>query len=192
MFRVLTAFVAFVAFSTSTWADESSMGSEKPHLFSSQSAVVSAMVEAINHETREVTIKRADGEVVSFIASEEARNLDQVNPGDIVLAELVQTMSIQVMAGEGAAPAQGEMTSMARTDKGEMPGLAALSSRVVTATVEDINLEMNTFKLKGPNGEVKEYKARDPENLKKADVGDLVVITFTEAVAITVEKAEAQ
>ena len=59
---------------------------------------------------------------------------------------------------------------------------------MITATVEEINLENNTFKLKGPSGEVQEYVARDPENLKKAEVGDLVVITYTEAVAISVEK----
>ena len=49
-------------------------------------------------------------------------------------------------------------------------------------------MENGTFKLKGPSGEVKEYVARDPENLKKAVVGDLVVITYTEAVAISVQK----
>ena len=54
--------------------------------------------------------------------------------------------------------------------------------------VEEINLEDNTFKLKGPSGEVKQYAARNPENLKKAEVGDLVVITYTDSVAITVEK----
>ena len=47
---------------------------------------------------------------------------------------------------------------------------------VITATVEEINIEANTFKLKGPAGEIREYEARDPENLKKAEVGDLVVI----------------
>ena len=67
--------------------------------------------------------------------------------------------------------------------------MAAIDSVVVTATVEEINIEANTFKLKGPSGEIKEYEARNPENLKKAEVGDLVVITYTEAVAITVEKA---
>ncbi len=192
MLRAVAVVIAFVALSTVAWADESPVATEKPHLFTSQTAVVSAMVEAINYETREVTIKRSDGEVVSFIASEEARNLDQVNPGDIVVAELVQTLSIDVVAGDGAAPAEGEMSGMARTEEGEMPGLAALNTKVVTASVEDINLEMNTFKLKGPDGEVREYTARDPENLRKAEVGDMVIITVTEAVAINVEKAEVE
>jgi hypothetical protein len=70
-----------------------------------------------------------------------------------------------------------------------MPGMAAMDATVITAVVEEINLAANTFKLRGPSGEIKEYEARDPENLKKAAVGDLVVITYTEAVALSVEKA---
>ena len=73
-----------------------------------------------------------------------------------------------------------------------MPALTAIDALVVTATVEEINIEANTFKLKGPSGEIKEYEARNPENLKKAEVGDLVVITYTEAVAISVEKTSAE
>jgi hypothetical protein len=34
---------------------------------------------------------------------------------------------------------------------------------------------------------VNEYVARNPENLKRAEVGDLVIITVTEAIAMTVE-----
>jgi len=38
-----------------------------------------------------------------------------------------------------------------------MPGVAAMDTTVVVSTVEEINLETNTFKLKGPDGVVTEY-----------------------------------
>ena len=79
-----------------------------------------------------------------------------------------------------------------KVEKGEMPGMVAVDSQIVTATVEEINLEANTFKLKGPDGTINEFTARDPENLKRAAVGDLVVITTTEAVAISVEEGAAE
>jgi len=63
---------------------------------------------------------------------------------------------------------------------------------VVSAIVEEINIEANTFKLRGPSGAIKEYEAQNPENLKKAEVGDIVVITYTEAIALTVEKTTAE
>jgi len=65
-----------------------------------------------------------------------------------------------------------------------------MDSVVITATVEEINLGTNTFKLKGPQANVQEYTARNPDNLKKAAVGDLVVIIKTQIITLTVEKAE--
>lgn len=161
---------------------------DRPSFHASQSMMVNAVVEAINHETREVTLKRSDGEVISFVASEEARNLPQVSVGDIVNAEYVQSVSIEVVANEGYEPEQGEMEAVARAKEGEMPGMAAINTQVATATVEEINIEANTFKLKGVDGTVNEYVARNPDNLKRAKVGDLVIMTVTNAVAITVEE----
>jgi hypothetical protein len=149
---------------------------DRPSFHASQSMMVNAVVQAINHETREVTLKRSDGEIIEFVASEEARNLPQVSVGDIVNAE-----------EEGYEPEQGEIAAAARTEAGEMPGFAAIDTQVATATVEEINIEANTFKLKGVDGTVNEYTARNPDNLKRAKVGDLVIMTVTNAVAITVE-----
>jgi hypothetical protein len=171
-------------------ADEEAM-LDRPSFSASQSMTISAVVEAIDHETRVVTVRKPDGEALTFTASDEARNLDQVEVGDVLIAEYIESVSINVMANEGMEADAAEVSAMARTKKGEMPGFAAMDATVVTATVEEINLEMNTFKLKGPDGTVNEYVARNPENLKRAAVGDLVVITVTEALAITVEEQPA-
>jgi len=192
MNKVLILFIVLLLTSPTCWSEEPAPVTDKPSLSTSQTVVVTAQVEAINHETREVTLRGPEGNIVSFVASEEARNLNQVQVGDTVIAEYKQDLSIQVVAGDGTAPGAGELSAMTRTAEGEMPGLAAVNTTVVSATVEEINLEANTFKLKGPNGVVNEYVARDPENLKKAAVGDLVVITYTEAIAIAVQKTEAE
>jgi len=188
MYKTLALLTALLLIATPCWSDESAPASDKPSIHTSQTAILTAVVEAINHETREVTLRGPEGNTVSFVASEEARNLDQVSVGDIVMAEYEQSLSIEVFANDGSAPSSGELSAEGRAEKGEMPGAIAVNAQVITATVEEINIENNTFKLKGPSGEVQEYIARDPENLKKAEVGDLVVITYTEAVAISVEK----
>lgn len=189
MYKALILMIALVLVSSPCWSDEHATAAEKPSLFTSQTAVLSAVVEAINHETREVTLRGPEGNTATFVVNEEAQNLDQVNVGDVVITEYEQTMSIEVLANDGSEASAGALSAEARPEKGESPGLTAIDAVVVTATVEEINLENNTFKLKGPAGEIREYEARNPENLKKADVGDLVVITFTDAVAITVEKS---
>lgn len=189
MLKSLTL-IAMLLLASLCWSMEPAAATDKPSMSTTHTVVVTATVEAINHETREVTLRGPQGGSRTFIASEEARNLDQVGVGDIVVAEYVQNLSIEVFADDGTEAGMGEIGAMSRSEKGEMPALTALDALVVTATVEEINLEANTFKLKGPSGEVREYEARDPANLKKAAVGDIVVITYTEAVALSVEKME--
>ena len=189
LFNSLLAFGLFTA-SAGAFAETHHEYLDKPYFQASQTETVTAKVTAINHETREVELLRADGTEVAFTASEEARNLDQVEVGDIVVAQYVETMSVRVLPNKGQEPAMAGMTTVERTEKGEMPGMAAVDTEVITATVAEINLEANTFKLRGPEGVVEEYAAMNPENLKRAEVGDLVVMTFSHAVAITVEPGE--
>ena len=160
---------------------------EKPSFFASQTMTITAVVESIDHETRVVTLRRPQGDTVTFTAGEEARNLDQVAVGDIVNAEYEEILSIEVVANDGTEPTMLELGGMERSAKGEMPGLAAFDAQQVISTVEEINLEANTFKLKGPDGTVNEYVARNPDNLRRSEVGDLVIITTSQAVALSVE-----
>jgi len=178
---------ALLTVATVVWAANEDAIVEKPSFSASQTMIVSAVVEAIDHETRVVTVRKPDGESITFTASDEARNLDQVKVGDALIATYKETVSVVVMANERIEADEATASAMARSDEGEMPGFAAMEASVTTATVEEINLELNTFKLKWPNGAVNEYAARNPENLKRAAVGDLVVISVTEAIALTVE-----
>ena len=171
---------------TSVVADEPIL--DRPSFSASQTLTTTAMVTAINQETRVVTLQQNDGEEITFTAGDEVRNLAQVSVGDMLIVEYIETISIEVMANDGMEAAAAEAAAMARSEKGEMPGFAAMDAVVVTATVEEINLETNTFKLKGVDGIVNEYAARNPDNLKRAKVGDLVVTTVTTAVAMAVEK----
>ena len=165
---------------------------DKPSFSASQSMTVSAVVTAIDHDTRVVTVRKPDGEELTFTASEEVRNLPQVQVGDVLVAEYVESVSIEVMADDGLGTDAAEAVAMGRAEEGAMPGFAAMDSQIVIAKVEEINLELNTFKWKGPDGVVEEFVARNPDNLRRAEVGDLVVITTTEAVAITVERQPAE
>ena len=178
------------SFAASVWADDSDAA--KISMSTSQTVMLTATVDAINHETREVTLRGPEGRTLDIVASEDARNLGQVKVGDILNIEYEQGMSIEVFAADGAEAGAGQLTVAGRSEEGEMPALAAIDALVVTAIVEEINLEANTFKLKGPSGLVKEFEARDPENLKKASVGDLVVITYTEAIAMSVASTKAE
>src|SRR5262252_8423502 len=49
-------------------------------------STVRATVESVDLSKREVTLRREDGEIVTLVVSEEARNLPQLAKGDVVTA----------------------------------------------------------------------------------------------------------
>ena len=169
-------------------AQDAAPADVKPSFAASQSVTATARVEAINHETREVTLLLEDGELFTSQISDEARNLGQVSVGDMVYAHYTESVSIQVVADDGAEPEAFVQEEVARSAEGRMPGIAASESAVTTAIVEEINLDDNTFKLREPDGEVRQYTARNPDNLRRAEVGDKVITTVTTSVVITVDK----
>jgi hypothetical protein len=161
---------------------------DKPSMTAAMEIMVTARVIAIDHESRVVSLRGPKGQEHTFTAVEEARNLDQVEVGDLLTVEYVQYIHLEVVAPESQPEQRLEMVALARSKAGEMPGLTAVETEIDVTTVDAINLEANTFKLKWPDGSVKEYAAQNPENLKKAEVGDLLLIAYTRAISISVEK----
>ena len=86
-------------------------------------------------------------------------------------------------------PTQGAAV-VERAKPGEKPGGVVAGEVTVTATIEAIDKKAQTATLKGPNGRSITVKAQDPKNLERVKVGDEVVITYTEAVAISVTAAK--
>ncbi|MEM1412523.1 MAG: hypothetical protein AAGH19_09200 [Pseudomonadota bacterium] len=176
-----------LAFADGHASGESAM-TEKPSMSASRTMTMGATVAAIDQETREVTLRGPEGDEVTITASPDVRNLAQIEVGDRVFAEVYEEIAIQVFANpEGLEPNAGEFLAEARAAEGEMPGGAVMDTVVITAVVEEINLEANTFKLRGPEGNIREFAARNPDNLRRAEVGDLLVITITQAMGIMVE-----
>jgi hypothetical protein len=164
----------------------------KPSFAASHSMTETARVLEIDHETREVTLLLDDGDTFTSKVGDEVRNLDQVGVGDLIYTHYTESVSIQVVADDGSAPESLVQEDTARAGAGKMPGYAATESAITTAIVEAIDLEQNTFKLLEPDGEIRQYAARNPDNLRLAAVGDKVIVTVTTSVVITVDKQPAE
>ena len=64
----------------------------------------------------------------------------------------------------------------------------AVNSVTVNTTIDANDKTAETVTLKGPKGNTQVVKVRDPANLEKVAVGDHVIITYTEALAVKVAK----
>ena len=164
----------------------------KPDITTSQSLTITELVEAIDYETRKVTLSNPQGTSITLTVGEEVPNLEQVKVGDTVTTEYVQNLSIKIVDNPELAPSEQENKTVNRSEKGEVPWMTMVDEIVVTTVIEGINIEANTVQLTGPNGSVEEFTVNDPENLKRVSVGDRVIITQTDKTAISVERAKTE
>ncbi len=146
-----------------------------------------ATVSAIDQDTRQVALQRADGSVIKFRAGENVRNLAQVKVGDEVTATYYESLVYEVKKPGEAALGGAIAEGTERAKLGEMPGGAAARVIVLNAAIAAIDKPAGTVTLRGPSGDTTTIKARDPQKLDRVAVGEIVEITYTEAVAIAVE-----
>jgi Cu/Ag efflux protein CusF len=151
-----------------------------------------AVVEEIDHTTRMVTLRGPEGREISFRAGEQVRNLDQVEKGDTVEAVYYESVAVQVHKPGTAQPGVSAGQATGRAAPGESPAAMGVGSIVLTSTIEAIDPERKSVTLKDTDGSLVTVPVRNPANLEGVSVGDLVEITYTEAVAIAVEKPGAQ
>jgi hypothetical protein len=178
--------IALLVMSLSGCADNTSK--EKLNVEKAGMVSTSATVTAIDMNTRLVTLKGPDGGSLTIRAGKEVVNLPQVKVGDEVVVSYAQALAVR-MAKPGEVRdevAQG----IARAVPGSMPGAVEVLERTVTAKILELNKALETASLQLPDGDVRIVKVQDPANLEKVKVGDTIVITFTEAMAISVEKAK--
>jgi Cu/Ag efflux protein CusF len=171
-------------------ADQHKSDEDAPKGEISQATEVQATVTAIDMKTRMVTLKGPDGKETTFYVDERARNLGKVKVGDVVNIAYVEALAWKVRKSKKEAPSASIESGEARAKPGEQPAGAVAQRISITAVIEAIDLANGTVTLKGPEGNTRTIKARNPANLKKVKVGDLVDITYTELVAIKVEPAK--
>ena len=147
-----------------------------------------ATVEKIDQKTRHVTLRRADGTKTSFRVDDKVKNLKQVKKGDVVVAEYYESLAYKLLKPGEGTPGMAVAGGVERAETGEMPGIAGAAVATITAKITAVDRKNSTVTLEGADGEPHEVKVRDPRRLEAAQVGDLVELTYTEAVAISVEK----
>lgn len=164
-----------------------SQGSTAPKGEAMLSSVeVTAKVAKINHKTREVTLQAADGQKTTFVADAAVQNLDQVKKGDTVTATYTEALVYEVM--KGGKPGAEQTAAAVAAPAGSKPAGAMGQSTTVTVSIVAIDAKAPSITVKGPAGNKQTFKVASADKLQGVKVGDTVVINYTEAIAIRVEK----
>ena len=154
-------------------------------------ATVTAKVTAVDQTTREVSIMTDDGKAYSFIAGDNVKNLAQVKVGDVITAVYTEAIAYQVRK-HNKDTGVVVTNAVAAAPVGAKPAGAVAQQTTFTVTIVAIDPAIPTVTFKGPQGNTKTIKVKDPKKLEGVKVGDLVDITYTEALAVKVDAVPAK
>jgi hypothetical protein len=147
-------------------------------------ASATVKVKAIDLKTHQVTLERQDGSLMEVLGGDEEQNLDRVGVGDSVTVTYYESVAYEVMKPSNGAPG---LSLVQRPGQPGLvkPGAVQMQVTTVAVPIADIDVAAHTLTLRAPDGKLTTFTAR--EDLSEVAVGDLVDITYTTALAISMD-----
>ncbi len=149
---------------------------------------VRGWIDAVDKANRTVTLKGPRGGTVTLDVK-DPKKLDTVAVGDPVVAAFIEALALEVKRVPGATPGVSVTEARATSKPGETPSGAVGREVVVTTTITAVDRKAQTVTIKGPRGNTETIKVKDPANLKGVEAGDVAELTYTQALAVTLDRA---
>ena len=152
----------------------------------SEMRVETGTVEAVDAATRKVTIRKADGTVVTTVAGPEITRFNEVKVGDRITARFYENIVLRLKR-----PGETEVASATRGTTGSeqaTPGGTKAKQMTLTVTITGIDPNAPSITFMGPEGWKYTSKVQDTVALSKVKVGDKVDIVWTEALLVSLER----
>ncbi|QBR32735.1 MULTISPECIES: hypothetical protein [Pseudomonas] len=144
-------------------------------------------VDAANHQ---MVLEGAEGRQVHVQLSDKAKNLANLQVGDLVKVEVQRSVAAYLDTDvdkglPGTVERSGELRNAPGT---ENPGGEAYRQIQVQLKITKIDLKNNQVTLENPQGQSKILDVKKPEiqaKLKDLKVGQSVVVTYTDVLKVT-------
>ena len=153
---------------------------------------VEASIEAVDYTNREVVLKGPLGNKVTFTVDKSVKRFDEFKVGDVVRADYYVSVAAELReptAQEKETPFV-MLEEAGKAPPGTSPAAGGLRRFKVVATIEGLDRPTQTVTVRGPRGNYLTVRAQDPSRLTQLRIGDTVVVTYTEALAVSLEKAQ--
>jgi hypothetical protein len=157
---------------------------------------VTATVEAIDINTRMVVLKASDGAEFALVVAPEVRNLEQVKVGDRVVSRYRESLGAElVRRGDGAGSTESPSVSStaSRAADGAMPNVTSSKETRQTVRITNVDKKNHIVSFYGSDGLARVLPVHTPQGqqfIADLKAGDEVELTYTEAVAMSVEPAK--
>jgi Cu/Ag efflux protein CusF len=154
---------------------------------------VSATVQGIDVEKRLVTLRDQDGATVTVQVAPEVRNLAQVKAGDQVVVRYYEALAAELRSrgdGSGSTQAPVRDTMMSRAAEGARPAALVGEETRQTVRIASVDKKNHIVSFYASDGLARSVPVRTPQGqefISKLKPGDEVELTYTEALAVSVE-----
>jgi hypothetical protein len=161
-------------------ADEKPSGREQMVL------EVRAVVVGVSQKRRLLALQTDDGGRMVLPVAEEFRDFQHARVGDQVVVSYTEAIVWQVKPSDKGTTGVSARETLSNPRPDEAPGGAVERALTITATITAFDPARGTVTLTGPHGQSQTFIAHRQADLEKLRVGDLVDITYSEALAVSV------
>ncbi len=141
-------------------------------------------ISAIDAKTRHITVKDDKGETEVIVAGPEVQRFNELKVGQRVRTTYYESLVLSAHAPK-QAPKPSSATVDITTSSGA-PGVTAATQLVTTVTVTAIDTKTPTITVRTEDGSLVTRTVQDRKNLEGVKVGQMIDITYTEAILLGV------
>ncbi|MBX6372716.1 MAG: hypothetical protein IRZ13_00590 [Acetobacteraceae bacterium] len=149
-----------------------------------------ARITAIDPQTRKVTLQGATGRSVTVTAGPMVR-LEMLQVGDTVNARFYRSVAFDLSSGMGAPP---DAAAVVLGQQAQAPGGVAVALTRMSALVVGKHPASNSLDVVSPGGGgVYTVHVTDPARvamLQQVNVGDTITAVVSDAIAVSIDKAQ--
>lgn len=147
-----------------------------------------AVIETVNPTQRTVLLRTPDGNAKTVPVPPNV-DINLIQPGDVLVISVYQSLSARVLPAGSATLGATVKTGAPQQD----PSGAMVRRLVLVNEITAIDLDANTVTLQGADQQPRTIPVQKPEmqaRLRTLKVGDLLELTFTEALAARVTRRQ--
>ena len=188
--KLMLMTICFAVVSINLYSQQKDEGLPPKELWSQ--ITIQASIEAIDLESREVTLKGPQGNLVTVEVDNRVKRLSEFRVGDVVTAEYWTYLKAEfreptseernnplVVLAEGGRAPEG------------MPPSGAVGAVVKAVVVVDlINRTEGQVTIRGPRGKYMTFQVADQNVINQLKVGDEIIMTYAEALALSLFKVD--
>jgi len=144
----------------------------------------------IDYATREMTLKSPEGRLETFVVDKTVQRFSEARVGDNVSLGYYLGIDAEVRPPtneEKAKPLEVLDAAKVRTGAYEAPAGYDMQRVRAVVTIEALDKSDQTVTVKGPRGKYFTTRVADPSRLDKVRVGETILMTFTQATAVSLK-----